>query len=165
MIKPLTDEFNLHDSALMMLNISATIDRVHAVLYAPNATPDQGGRFLALELDGVLRLEFETTSIGEQTSPVDIYDVYVKDDRETERWKARLARLALPTRHREAFVSDRYDDVFKVVLASSSYRGWDEREDLEGISVVCRHYIVRDVTAEWSDSLRPDPGAIPGARV
>jgi hypothetical protein len=88
-----------------------------------------------IEFIGLLKFEFETlgVGIGEQ-APIEIYDIYsLEESEEISRWSQRLERLgdADPKR------------VKHIVLASSFYRGWGEREPLEGIELICRDVVIR----------------------
>ena len=166
--RTISETIDFHDSSMVKIEISSHLNKIVVVLYAPyEGTGLQKGLFYELTFDGVLRLEFETTSIGENgTTPLEIYDVVLIEGEEYRRWKRRLEELANPQKfghpancHAEVS-SMGYSEIFHVILASSSTRGWGSNEDLFGISIICRSIDINDVTANWASEHRYHPTTI-----
>jgi len=118
---------DFHDSSLIDVIVSPTLEEISVI----TSTPDEFGEehLWRISFYGVMRVEFETVGDGVSTTetPLEISDIYVDvESAESGRWAKRAEELGIA------------DGFRHVVLASSFARGWGAREDLEGISIVCR---------------------------
>ncbi len=146
---------DFHDSCLIEVKMRPDLNSIAFILFAPAMNS-----FYEVLCNAVLRVEWETTGIGEHAFPLAIYDVCLLEDNEYERWMHRVARLSGD----EVVSRQGYGlkDVRHIVFASSLVQSFDlDREDLRGISVVCRSVSVNNVSRHYSDELRFKPGAIP----
>jgi hypothetical protein len=154
MVRRLDPNISFHDSRLLEFNLSPRLDALTAVLQTSSQQ-----RVYSLHFGSVLRLEFETTGVGEYASNLSIYEVYAIDDDEHARWTERLRLLA--DHDSTVEIPTDYGKVHHVILASSLLRGLGDRVDLEGISIVCRSIEIEDVTWQWPGLAPFDPGQIP----
>ena len=151
MVKAISEEIDFHDSSLIEIAISGDLNTATLTVYAPFA-----GRSYAIILEGVLRFEFETTGSGKTQFPISLYDIYLVQEDEYQRWSRRLRVLESRdlVQNDATWSADTVDMVHHVMFASSSVRGIGDREELEGISVVCRHLQIVDVSNRYPDSQR-----------
>ena len=130
------DHHDFHDSSLIYFIVAPDLDRISVVVSAPDENLVE--HMWLIEFDEVLRLEFESLGIRslQQEVPVEIYDIY--DDyfsEERKRWIDRFRVLGESEQRAKC--------VHHIVLASSSIRGWGERERIEGINILCRSFRIR----------------------
>lgn len=127
------NQSDFHDSSLIDLQLDPVKETVRVVLSTPDENDNQ--RLWLIEFKGVVRLEMETLGDGRAGHvPPEIYDVFfVERGERYQRWITRLRDQ----------LGDPEPIVYLVVLASSYLRGWGEREELEGIEIVCRGFRVR----------------------
>jgi hypothetical protein len=139
-------EDDFHDSSLVDFQISPQLNEVRAVLSTPDAMGLEG--LWMITFRGVMRLEYETVGDGELGGaglPLEIYSVYhVPESKERGRWVQRLLHMGVPRTEAER--------VCHVVLASSFARGWGDREDLEGLQVICRDVVVERAPGDYRGS-------------
>ena len=138
------DSGDFHDSSLIDFLTGPHLDTIEIVV----STPDELSvpHLWLVRFTGVLRLEFETLGDGTTVHPeipLGIYDIYELHDAERERWIERLKLL------RECDGATGWATVHHVVLASSSARGWGEREHLEGIHIVCQNVTIRPAPPKY----------------
>src|SRR5207249_4114128 len=92
-IGPPGDEDYFHDSSLVDVQLDPSLSVLRVIL----STPDQSGneKLWMITLDGVLRLEFETSGKGDAPSvaPLEVYSVYEQEGDERQRWVDRLQQL------------------------------------------------------------------------
>jgi hypothetical protein len=138
------DHHDFHDSSLIDFTVAPTLDRVSIVV----STPDENGieHLWLIQLDGVLRLEYESLGLRSTQSPeapVEIYDIYNDYfSEERSRW---INRFRLSGEN-----PDEANRVFHIVLASSFIRGWGKNERLEGINIICRKVQIEVAPDEYS---------------
>jgi hypothetical protein len=126
------DHHDFHDSSLIDFIVAPTLDSVKIVV----STPDEDAfeHLGLIQLDGVLRLEYESMglrSFQSDDAPLEIYDTYYDYfSHERSRWIERFLLLGEPEEEAKR--------VFHIVLASSFVRGWGKHESLEGINIICR---------------------------
>jgi hypothetical protein len=129
-IRRARESSDFHDSSLIDLRVDPYSEVLSVVLSVPTNTGEE--RLWQLQFVGLLQLELRSMGNGRSPDsrvPPEIYDVYSDDESEEfQYWASRLALLE----------GQRPKDLKHVVLASSYLRGWDDREGLEGISIVCR---------------------------
>ena len=141
-IRPLGEPCDFDDSSLLFLGYVPETETVRVVLSTPDEWDHE--RLWEIQLSGVLRMDLESVGDGgtqHPDSPPEIYSVYL-DDKDSER--ARWVRRLRETGAREP------EQVHCVMLASSYLRGWGERENLEGIRIVCRQWTIGPAPAEFS---------------
>ena len=132
-VGPSDDADDFRDSSLINLQLSPDLCVITAIL----STPDEHGfqRLWQLTFSGVLRFEFEQSGDGSPSArgePVPIDNVYdARDNPERGRWVEHLRVRGVGVREAE--------DIKYVVLANSFLRGFGGRENLHGITIVCRH--------------------------
>src|SRR5688500_14182374 len=119
------DHHDFHDSTLIDFFVAPTLERVTIVVSTPDE--NQVERLWLIELDGVLRLEYENLgirSIQNNEPLIEIYDIYNDYfSEERSRWIKRFRLLGEN--------EDEAKSVFHIVLGSSSVRGWGKHEGLE----------------------------------
>lgn len=131
------DHHDFHDSSLLDFIVAPGLDRVTIIV----STPDENAVewLWLIELDGVLRLEYENLglhSVTNKETPVEIYDIYNHYfSQERTRWVKRFRLLGESEKDAAG--------VFHIVLASSSVRGWGKNEGLEGINIICRQVQIK----------------------
>lgn len=141
------DHHDFHDSSLIDFIVAPGLDRISVVI----STPDENhvGHLWLIEFDEVLALEYESLgirSMQKQEAPVEIYDIYNDYlSEERKRWVERFRVLGES--------EEKANCVHHIVLASSSMRGWGEREKIEGINILCRNFQIRPAPAKYEASL------------
>lgn len=132
---------DFHDSSLIDLCISPTLEQATIVVSTPDAAGIQ--KLWKITFTGLLRWEFETVGSGAGESyPAEVYDIYnYEGSDEMNRWRQRMADLNEDTKGPS--------EVLHVVLASSFFRGWGEREELDGIHIICRGYRICPAPREY----------------
>lgn len=133
---------DFHDSSLIEFSVNAHLDAISVVVSTPDK--NQIARVWRIDCEGVLRLDYESlgTGSGSHRTPLEIYEIYNDiDSNERQRWTERLTLLGVPPAEAK--------NVVHLVLASSFAAGWGEREDMEGISIVCRKVSVTSADTSY----------------
>jgi hypothetical protein len=132
---------DFHDSSLLNLVISPTLDVLELILSTPNEVGEAENWLVRFV--GLLKFDFETLGIGVGGQfPIEIYDIYIDEEsRELKKWKERLIALALD--------KNEVKKVAHVVLASSFYRGWEANDTKEGIEIICRSWEIERAPSEY----------------
>jgi hypothetical protein len=139
------DGHDFHDSSLIDFSINSHLDVIEIVVSTPDVNLVEG--LWLIRCEGVLRLEYETLGDGSdsynsKSPPLEIYEIYndqTSDER--SRWVDRLKILGV--------AKSEANKVYHLVLASSFARGWGERENMEGISIICRRVSVMPAPKEY----------------
>ena len=142
------DHHDFHDSSLIDFIVAPDLNRISVVVSTPAENFVE--HMWQIEFDEVLRLEFESLgirSLQHQEVPVEIYDVY--DDYFSEERKRWIDRFRLLGESEE-----KAKRVHHIVLASSSIRGWGEREKMEGINILCRSFQIRPAPHQFHERSR-----------
>lgn len=141
-IRPLGQKSEFHDSSLLHLSYLPDREMVRVVLSTP--WPGDRESLWEIRLSGVLKLDFECLGDGtviEGGVPPEIYDVYSEERGvERQRWVKRLRATGAPDP----------EGIQCVMFASSYLRGWGDREDLEGIRIVCRSWTIAPAPKEFA---------------
>src|SRR5690606_18877936 len=106
-----------------------------------------------LSFERLLRLEFETVGNGMPAFPLTVYEVYLLEGLEYNRWVERM-RLLSAAEGGQFCGNTGAPELYHVVLASSLHRGFGINEHLNGIELICQSVKIDDVTAEWAHSPR-----------
>lgn len=153
---------SFHDSFIIDIRMTGSLEGLEIVFYCPS---EGSGRFVEVSFDAVVRLEFETRGNGEsEKRPCSVYDIALVDSDERQRWLQRMELLGTPDQDGCRIESRAgYADVLHVIVYCHHNRGWGSREDLPGVSIICRGIRMRDVTADadargWC---RVNPAVIP----
>lgn len=98
----------------------------------------------------MMRVEFETSidvRLISKQAPIEIYDIFTDaQDDEVARWQQRLADLGPSPSEAKC-----------VTFASSSLRGWGDREKLEGLKVICTRLEVLSAPSDFRADLYSRP--------
>lgn len=137
---------DFHDSSLIDIQVSPDLRTITVILSTPDELEVQ--HLWQLTFSRVLRFEYEHLGDGSPPAlgqPIEVYDVYDhRDHPRRERWIQRLKLLDVSDREAR--------NVRHIVLASSFFSGCVERDDVEGILIVCRDATVQPAPAQYKGS-------------
>jgi len=118
------------------------MDALIIVVSTPDETDVQ--QLWQVTFTGLLRWELETVGSGAgEMFPPEVYDIYhLEGSDEMKRWEQRLRFLEEGSRGSPK--------VLHIVLASSLFQGWGDREYLDGIHIICRGYEIAPAPAKYA---------------
>lgn len=148
--RDICEDIDFHDSRLIEVALSDRLEKIEFIIYAPYDNGNsESGNFFSIIMNRVVKFNFSTLWDGEkQIDPIDIYEIKLVEDEETEKWRNRV-KLIIKEYRTEFKENIEAIELHKIVFFSSSHQSPDKNED-EGITVICRDVKINNLGTSWS---------------